>query len=497
MVRAIAARMADTTGTPAPGVVVIGAGVTGLAVAQAIHRARPDARLVVLDERERAGGNIYTERVDGFVLDAGPDSFVRTKPAALELCRELGLESSLVQTREAARHVFVAHQGKLVRLPAGMVLGVPTRLAPLMSTPLLTARGKLRVLAEPLVPRRLSDDDESVEDFLSRRLGNEAATKLAAPLLGGIYAGDVRTLGIQATFPELAAFEHHYGSILRGLMMRERGGGVSPSSRELFSWLRREETSAASPFLSLRGGMGALIDALVEALPPGTLRTGARVTSIERRARGFTVRTAADVFDATSVVVATPAHVASRLVPDGRLAAELAEVTFVSTGTVFFALEQSGARHSLDGLGFIVPAGEARILASTWISSKWDDRAPSGGALVRAFVGGVRDPDRVAKSTDDELVELAQGELERLMGSLGRPRFTRVYRYENANPQPTVNHRARLSRLDARLETLPGLHLVGASYDGVGIPDCIRQARHCASAVLAELATSRDVGILG
>jgi oxygen-dependent protoporphyrinogen oxidase len=243
--------------------------------------------------------------------------------------------------------------------------------------------------------------------------------------------------------------------------------------------------------------MGALIDALVEALPPGTLRTGARVTSIERRARGFTVRTAADVFDATSVVVATPAHVASRLVPDGRLAAELAEVTFVSTGTVFFALEQSGARHSLDGLGFIVPAGEARILASTWISSKWDDRAPSDGALVRAFVGGVRDPDRVAKSTDDELVELAQGELERLMGSLGRPRFTRVYRYENANPQPTVNHRARLSRLDARLETLPGLHLVGASYDGVGIPDCVRQARHCASAVLAELEATRDIGVLG
>ncbi|HEX7668718.1 MAG TPA: protoporphyrinogen oxidase, partial [Polyangiaceae bacterium] len=414
----------------------------------------------------------------------------------------LGLEGELVPTREAARHVFVAHHGRLELMPGGMALAVPTRIGPLLETPLLSAVGKMRLLAEPLIPRsRSPEEDESIESFFTRRLGSEGARCLAAPLLGGIYAGDVSKLSIQATFPQLVELEARHGSLLRGFLALElaRGKGAegvaglaSPTLGDVYTWLRRAGAAQApSPFLSLRSGMGSLIDALARSLPSGVARTDAPVTRIERTADGFRVEVAgSEVLEADSVVLAAQAHVAAQLVPDAELARELGGIPYVSTATVFFGLHPSTVAHNLEGFGFIVPEGEAEILASTWVSSKWDGRAPGGMALVRAFVGGARDPLRVASSTDDELVALARGELERFMGTLGTPRFTRVYRYVGAGPQPHLGHNARLSRISARLREIPGLHVAGAAYGGVGIPDCVRQARAVARTVMDALSSS-------
>ena len=218
---------------------------------------------------------------------------------------------------------------------------------------------------------------------------------------------------------------------------------------------------------------------------PAAVRRGAPVTSIERLGGAFRVATAAEAFVADAVVLATPAHVAAKLLPDSEAARELARIPYVSTATVFFGLDTAQVKSDLRGFGFIVPPGQADVLAGTWVSSKWRDRAPAGTALVRAFVGGARDPERVRSSTNEEIIAFAKRELERLMGPLGTPRWSRVYRYENANPQPRVGHGALLERLRARcISALPGLHLAGAAYDGVGIPDCIRQARGAAAAVL-------------
>ena len=478
-------------------VVVVGGGVTGLTAAYEIHRMRPDVEVRLFEARADLGGNIRTEREGGFVVDAGPDSFVVTKPDALSLCRELGLEGELCATEDEARHVFVAHAGGLELMPGGMALAVPTRIGPLLRTPLLSIAGKLRMLLEPFVPGRRARDDESMEAFLTRRLGREGASRLAGPLLSGIYAGELAELSILATFPQLVELEQRYGSLMRGFLALElsRGGGsdARPGIASLVRWLRRSGAAQApSPFRSMKGGMGVLIDALAAKLPAGVVRCSAEVTAIEPLSGGgFRVVTRTEAVVADAVVLAAPAHAAARLVPDREAARELARIPYVSTATVFFALDKAQVRSDLRGFGFIVPPGEGDILAGTWVSSKWRGRAPDGAALVRAFVGGARDPERVAASTDGQLVDFAKRELERLMGPLGAPRFVRVHRYENANPQPRVGHGALLEKVRARCaEALPGLSLVGAAYDGVGIPDCVRQARAAAGAIVSALPAS-------
>jgi oxygen-dependent protoporphyrinogen oxidase len=494
--------MADST--PAR-VAIVGGGVTGLAAAYELHRLRPGIELRLFEARSRLGGNIRTERDAGFIVDAGPDSFVVTKPEALELCRELGLESELCATEDHARHVFVAHEGGLEPMPVGMALAVPTRIGPLFSTPLLSLGGKLRMLLEPFVPRRRTRGDESMQAFLTRRLGVEGAAQLAGPLLSGIYAGDVAELSIGATFPQLVELEQRYGSLIRGFLALElsRGGGpkTRPGVGAVMRWLRRSGTAQApSPFRSLKGGMGTLIDALAATLPAGVVRRDAEVTAIARvEGGGYRVSTRGESFVADAVVLASPSHVTAKLVPDPVVARELGQIQYVSTATVFFALDKAKVASDLHGFGFIVPPGEANILAGTWVSSKWRERAPVGTALVRAFVGGARDPDRVTSSTDEELGAFARRELERLMGPLGTSRFERVYRYENASPQPRVGHGALLESVRARCAThLPGIHLAGAAYDGVGIPDCVRQARTAATSIVEALVARGSVhGVAG
>jgi protoporphyrinogen/coproporphyrinogen III oxidase len=480
-------------------VVVIGAGITGLTAGHYLRGRLPEAEVVVLESRARAGGNIQTETSDGFVIDAGPDSFLRTKPAARRLCAELGLEPELVSPRADARHVFVVHEGQLVPMPGGMVLSVPTRLGPMIGTPLLSLPGKLRMLGDMLMPvgfgRRDPERDESIAEFVARRFGAEAAERIASPLLGGIYAGDVRELSLRATFPQLADLEQRYGSVILGLCapsaklpegaprtLGERAGRV----RAVLNHLRRPEGPAAeSPFLSLKGGMSRLIERLASELGPA-LRLAAPARRVSRREHGFEVELDGETLAADAVLLATPAHVAAALVPDAELARELRSIRYTSTATIFFAFDRGDVSHSLEGSGFVVPKGEGDLLAATWISSKWDGRAPEGSVLMRAFVGGSASAE-LLQHDDDELFSIAKFELERLMGPLGEPRLRRLYRYERSNPLPEVGHPARLRRLAELSQALPGLELAGAAYDGVGIPDCVRQAEAAADRIARRL----------
>jgi oxygen-dependent protoporphyrinogen oxidase len=355
-------------------------------------------------------------------------------------------------------------------MPAGLALAIPTRVGPMLKTPLLDPIAKLRILGDLVLPRRRVDD-ESIGDFLGRRFGHQAVERLAAPLLGGIYAGDVNELSIKSTFPQLVDLLERRGSLIRGFldMTKDRNG------------------EAPSPFVSLEAGMGRLIGSLAASLPEKSVWTGRKVERIQPAAdRLEVVLDAGERLEARAVVLATPAHVAARVISDEVTARELGEIPYLSTATVFFALEQQKVSHSLDATGFVAQKGEARIIASTWVSSKWQHRAPDGRVLVRAFLGGARAKVDVKRASDDDLVRIAREELERVMGSLGPASFTRVYRYIDANPQPVVGHAARMERVRARLKDIRGLYLAGAAYDGVGIPDCIRQANAAVARVLAE-----------
>lgn len=489
---------------PKKRVLVAGGGISGLAAAYHIHSSRPDIDLLLVEPRQRTGGNIETEQRDGFLLDGGPDSFLRTKPEAASLCQQVGLGAQLTTTLPTAHRTYVAQKGKLVPLPAGMALAVPTRIGPLVKTSLVGWSGKLRVLADLFVEHRAPEGDETVAAFLTRHFGREVTDQLAGPLLGGIFAGDIEELSIRSTFPQLVELERRQGSLIRALFAAERAraaqaqGKVAPRNEDpfdpvemwsLFGWLRREAGSVPSPFQSLSGGMGTLVHELTSRLPERALRLGRRVERLERAGDGrWRVQLDGDTLEVVDGIISCmPAFAAAEALAASPLAEVLCRVPYVSTATVFFALAREPKQRPLDGAGFIVPRSEGRVLASTWVSSKWPGRAPAGAVLLRAFLGGAREPELIERASDDELLSIAREELTRFMGPLEPVLFTRVFRWQRSNPQPTLGHAARIAKIESLLRDAPGLQFAGFAYDGIGIPDCIRRGRAAADAVLQGL----------
>jgi protoporphyrinogen/coproporphyrinogen III oxidase len=458
-------------------VVVIGGGLSGLATAHAVireaNREGRALRLTLLEASDHLGGNICTEQSDGFVIEAGPDAFVVTRPQALHLCEELGLGSRLIETIPDHRKVYVLCRGKLSPMPEGLVLGIPSRIRPFLRSPLLSLSGKLRALREVVERSVDAGGDISIGEFLERRFGREMVDVILEPLLGGIYAGDAYRLSLRSTFPDWFKERGRGGSLLRSARAEQKD--------------KRSRRSPSSPFRSLVSGMGELIDALGRTVGAGVIRFQAPVKAVQRDGRAYRVLLADGELAADQVVVALPARLAAAVLSscDGELSHELGAIEYVSTATVCFAYERGRIAHPLDASGFLVPKSERRrITAGTFISSKWPGRAPAGYALLRAFVGGAHDEATPALD-DAELVSLVRGELEALLGIQGAPRFAKVFRYPKASPQPLVGHADRVTRIRARVEALPGLHVIGNAYDGVGIPDCVRLAEQTAAQIRA------------
>jgi oxygen-dependent protoporphyrinogen oxidase len=477
-------------------VVIVGGGISGLAAAHELTRLDPTLEIQLLEASDRCGGNIATERIDDFVVERGPDSFVVSKPEALQLSKRLGLEDQLISTPPAARVVHFVRHGQLVPLPEGLILGVPTRLWPLLSTPLLSVVGKLRALIEPFMPVKADDQDESVHDFFCRRLGSEMAERIAAPLIGGIYAGDTRQLSLAATFPQFRSMEKRFGSLIVGLHLSRNRGQQPPKTRlggllTLLGMLLPRKQQDNPAFLSFHHGMQTLIDSLLRTLPKNCLRLGAAVTAVTLQPQNSDAPVqlrlgTGEELTAHAVLLATPGHVTGKLLADAELQRELTAIRTTSTATVTFALKRAGVSHPLHGLGFVVPSGEGQILAATWSSSKWPHRAPEGHVLLRAFIA-----EADCSLDDPNLIALALRELQRLMGPLGEPLFTRVSRYDRASPQPELGHPERMRRIHARLAELPGLFLSAGGLDGIGIPDSIRHAQTAAQRIVQQLRDDR------
>lgn len=447
--------------------------MAGLATAYGLSRL--GVPFVLLEGGTRAGGVVLSEQVDGYTIDGGPDALLIQKPEAIALCEELGLGSQLVGTKPP-RLAFIQRDGCLHALPAASVLGIPTRFGPFVQTKLFSWAGKLRMGAELFVPRRRDTSDESIGAFMRRRFGGEATTYLAEPLLAGIHAGDVDRLSVRALFPRLIEAEAHYGSVLRA-----------------FRQQRPAPASSNGAFRSLPGGLSDLVGALVAALPAESMRLRATATRISRSADGFLVETQDGApLRARSVVLATPAYATSRIVrdADSELSRLCGEIRYASAATVALAFRRDAVRHPLNGSGFVVPRVErSGILAGSWLSSKWPNRAPADRVLLRTFIGGARDPDAFERS-DDEMVQISMNALAPLLGITGEPLFTRVYRWERANAQHEVGHLDRLASIERTLERLPGLYLTGSGFRGVGIPDCVADGRATARQVSTWLASS-------
>jgi protoporphyrinogen/coproporphyrinogen III oxidase len=483
-------------------VAVVGGGVSGLAAAYELTRAAssdaprgaspesPRPRVVLLEASARTGGTVRTERRDGFLLEAGPDSFIDDKPAALELAKELGLEANLIGTNPEHRRAFVVRGGRLRPVPEGFQLLAPSRLWPFVTTDIFSWAAKLRIAFEVFVPaRREGDEDESLAAFVRRRFGREALERMAQPMIGGIYTADPELLSLRSTMPRFIHMEREHGSVIRAMLRARRAGAKARSGANGGA---PKGTSGARYALlrSLDEGLQLLTDRLAAALPAGTVRTNARVESLgfdENSRRWSLLLSGGETLSADAVCLALPAYSAGRLLraADPTLASELETIPYSSAATVNLAFRRADVAHPLDGFGFVAPHVERRrVIACSFSSVKFPHRAPAGFVLLRAFVGGALQPEMFALD-DERMVAATLDDLRELLGVSAPPVFTLVARWPRSMAQYPVGHEARMARIRARLAQFPSLRLAGNAYTGAGLPDCIREGRAAARELAA------------
>ena len=445
-------------------ITIIGGGIAGLATAFYLEKkAREEGReiqYVLLERDDRWGGKIATEFVDGFLVEGGPDLLLTQKPAGIQLCKDLGLADRLIPTNNDRQRTFLVRDGKLVAFPEDFSL-VPSKFWPLVTSPLFSLCGKVRMGLEVFVPRRRDEGDESLASFIGRRLGKEAV-RIGGAMLAGIHSADAERLSMRCAFPMYVAMEQRYGSLIKGVRA-----------------MRRTRAKSSAMFQTPIGGLGEMVDTLVARLD-GDLRRGVAVGSVRKVDGGFEVVAGDEVIGTDAVVMATPAYVSADLVADFApgLSLMLRGVRYVSTATVSLAYRKRDVegQHDFEGFGFLSPKHEGRrITACTWVSTKLNFRAPDDGVLVRTFVGGTGREDLVALD-DETMIAQSREELEDLMGLTADPVFARIFRWKRGRPQFDVGHLDRVAEMEHLAAQVGGLYLTGSAYRGSAIPDCIVQA---------------------
>ncbi|HZZ29231.1 MAG TPA: protoporphyrinogen oxidase [Pirellulales bacterium] len=480
-------------------VAIVGGGIAGLAAAHRVKELSPQAAITLFETSPRLGGIIRTVRQDDFLIEQSADSFITTIPAAINLCRRIGFAEQLIPMDSAHRGAMVVARGKLQHVPDGFVLMSPQRLWPLLRSPILSWRGKLRAACERFIPSGGNLGDESVADFARRRLGQEAFERLVQPLVGGIYTANPETLSLEATLPRYLEMERKHGS-LRRAARSARKPKLDERNADAETRLAEEDSGARySMFVAPRDGLESFVNAIADRLPNGCVRLSAKIERIEREnGRWSVVRdqesgvsgqlapgsTGGQYFD--GVILATPASVSAKLLGgmDGELARELSEIESAGTVIVALAYDREQITNALDSFGFVVPAIERRkILSASYSSVKFPGRAPAGKVLIRVFLGGALQPEMLTLS-DDQLLTTAKEELRALLGIRGGPSLSLVFRWPASMPQYQLGHIRRLQSIRQRLEQHPGLALAGNAFEGVGIPQCIQSGEAAAESVI-------------
>ena len=455
-------------------IAIIGGGLSGLSAAYELARNAPDTEFKLFEASARLGGIVETFRADGFVIECGPDSWVTEKPWARELAVELGLEAEIVPSNDQNRRTYLLQQGRLIAMPDGMRMMVPTNLDAIADSPLFSKEARLAYRREPeraaeLKTSALKDDeDESVASFVRRHFGDEVARTIAGPLLAGVFGGDVESLSVRAVMPAFVKMEREHGSLIKAVQLLGNHGKYSV-------------------FTSLRSGLGTLIDRMVATLPRESLQLKKDVIAVTRRSEGWRLctRDAEEIFDA--VIVATPVDVTRRLLRgvdesfDNLLAMDASSAIVVALAFLPGDVQMPSIPR---GFGYLVPQTgaeeeRAQLLACTFVDQKFPHRAPEGGVLLRGFFGGAAATSLMHES-DATLAALAMKRLSEVLGTLPTPYHTIVRRWPWSLPQYAVGHPARMAKLEVLVAGFPGLYLVGNAYYGVGLPDMVRMGRDAA-----------------
>lgn len=452
-----------------PAVAIVGGGISGLSTAYYLARAGVSSTLV--EQRPRLGGVIQTESRHGCVLEAGPDSFLAAKPWALDLIRELGLAGEVIGSNDHRRVTYVWKNGRLVPLPDGLMLMVPTRIMPMVASRLLGWGTKIRMGLEYFRKPSASPEDRSVAEFIGERYGEEAVDYLAEPLLAGVYGGDPVKLSVTSVLGRFVELDKKYGSLTRGVLaerkMAKRSGGSQPL------------------FQTLRGGLGELVKALFSAIGDRMQVIEGAAEAVTRGPGGFRVTVNGQPIEAGHVVLACQAYRSASLVRtlDPKLVELLDAIPYNSSITLALGYDRTALGHPLNGFGFLVPKRERRrVVACTWVGTKFMHRVPEDKAVLRCFLGG--GDEAVVEQSDEALVSSVREELRDIMGVTAEPVFAQVSRWPRSMAQYTVGHQSRVEQIEARLRDVPGLHLAGNAYYGIGIPDCIRSGKVAAERIL-------------
>ncbi|RCW45608.1 protoporphyrinogen oxidase [Paenibacillus prosopidis] len=478
-------------------IVIIGGGISGLSSAfylqREAERQGKDIEITIIDGSPVFGGKINTLQRGGFVIEKGPDSFLARKLAIIDLAKELGIEEELTTTNPGAKKTYILHDRKLFPMPPGLVLGIPTEIGPFAMTGLLSWGGKLRALLDLVLPVRKEQGDESLGGFLERRVGTQVMRRIAEPLLAGIYAGDLKKLSLQATFPQFAAAERKHGSLIRGMQHNRKASAAAAALPAI---------AKGGTFLTFKGGLSTLVNALEEALSGAQKRLGVKVTEIRKADAGDgaasgvskgladsryeVVLDSGERLQADRIVMTAPAYDAADLLGPLTDCRELRAINYVSVANVVMAFDKATFGLDFDGSGFVVPRSEGlHITACTWTSNKWLHTSPDDKVLLRCYVGRSGDEESV-KLSDEELLKAVRSDIKKTMGITSEPLFTEITRLPRSMPQYPVGHVDNMKRLRSRLEQdLPGIWVTGAAFDGVGLPDCIRQGKEAAQAILA------------
>lgn len=506
--------MSSPTTSAEPRIAVLGGGVSGLAAAHRLTELLPTAEIHLFEATDRLGGVLQTVKRSGFLIELAADNFLVKPPQGLELCQRLGIADDLLTTDESRRRAFVVRSGRLIPVPDGFFLMSPRKLLPLLFSPALSIRGKLRMLLEPFVPRPKSNTeqsgyDESIASFTRRRLGREVFEQLVQPLVAGIYTADPERLSMAATMPQFLEFERASGSLLRATLFQKSSQDSSPRSvseedRGVEKIALPRTNSAASGarygmFVAPKHGMKSLVTALAKCLPPERIHLSTAVTSITKSDNRWqlhfqSLATAANSSGGfNAIIVALPAHHAASVVDtvDNALAGELREIEYAGCAVICLGFKRDQFGHALNGFGFIVPHNERRrIIAGSFASLKFPGRAPEQHVLVRVFIGGALQPEML-KLSDLQLTQIAIEELADLLNVTGAPLMSEIVRWPRSMPQYHVGHLDRVERIEKLSAAHIGLALAGNAYRGVGIPQCIASGQTAAQRIADQFAPQR------
>jgi protoporphyrinogen/coproporphyrinogen III oxidase len=443
-------------------IVIVGGGISGLSTAYYLAKAGVPSTLI--EKRPRLGGVIQTERIDGCLVEGGPDSFLSAKPWAMDLIRDLGLEGEVIGSNDHLRKTFIRKGGRLIEMPDGLQFLIPTRIAPILNTPLLSWRTKARMGLEWFRrPSAAPRPDRSVAEFVAEHYGKEAVDYLAEPLLAGVYGGSPESLSVSSVLPRFVELESKYGSLSRGVLAS-----------------RRAQPAPSQPiFRTLKDGLGSLVDTLTRSIQSKVKLIHGEVEALERSAQGYRLRVSGNWIAAANVALACEAHASASLARaiDPLLAENLAGIPYNSSTIVALGFDPASFSKPLEGFGFLAPRRERQLLvACTFLGTKFPFRAPGNRILLRCFLAGLQNESSLLPSVLEELREL--------IGLKGDPLFSRIYRWPLSMAQYTVGHQQRVSAIAVRLRLNQGLHLAGNAYHGIGIPDCIRGGRKVAECLL-------------